>query len=109
MSENSPANILIVDDTQQNLRLLSSMLQKHGFNVRCAINGSLALGTARSQWPDLILLDIAMPGMDGYEVCRQLKADPSTQEITVIFLSALDNIANKKRAFTARVRRFSKA
>ena len=94
------ANILVVDDTPQNLKLLSSMLEEYGFNVRCAINGSLAVGTARSGWSDLILLDINMPEMDGYEVCKSLKSDNGTSEIPIIFLSASDNIDDKKRAFS---------
>ena len=99
ISQTPKANILVVDDTPQNLKLLSSMLQEHRFNVRCAIDGLLALNTARSGWADLILLDITMPKIDGYEVCKQLKAEENTKAIPVIFLSALDDIADKKRAF----------
>ena len=95
----SKANILVVDDTPQNLKLLSSMLEEHDFNVRCAINGLLALNTAQSGWSDLILLDITMPEMNGYEVCKKLKAQENTKDIPVIFLSALDDVADKKQAF----------
>ena len=93
------ANILVVDDTLQNLKLLSSMLEEHDFNVRCAINGLLALNTAQTGWSDLILLDITMPEINGYEVCKKLKAEESTKDIPVIFLSALDDVADKKQAF----------
>jgi signal transduction histidine kinase len=92
-------NILIVDDTPVNLRLLSSMLTLHGYDVRSAISGSAALMTVQNALPDLILLDITMPKMDGYEVCERLKADERTQEIPVIFLSALSDTADKVKAF----------
>jgi signal transduction histidine kinase len=98
-AQNSKANILVVDDTPENLELLSTMLKEQGLNVRCAINGSLALKVAESGWSDLILLDIRMPGMDGYEVCQKLKTAENTREIPVIFLSALDDISDKKQAF----------
>ena len=75
------------------------MLEEHNFNVRCAINGLLALNTAQSGWSDLILLDITMPEMNGYEVCKKLKAEENTKDIPVIFLSALDDVADKKQAF----------
>ena len=94
-------NILIVDDTPANLQLLAQLLNEQGYHVRPAPSGSLALKSAQRQPPDLILLDIMMPGMDGYEVCRQLKADDRTKEIPVIFLSALSETLNKTRAFSA--------
>ncbi len=94
-------DILIVDDTPANLRLLSSMLTQHGYKVRMAPNGRLALLNAQATSPDLILLDIKMPDMDGYEVCEQLKADPRTSGIPIIFISALDQIENKVKAFTS--------
>ncbi|ELS05361.1 diguanylate cyclase (GGDEF) domain-containing protein [Xenococcus sp. PCC 7305] len=97
----SQTKILLVDDTLQNLELLSDLLKRKGFNVRCAINGSVALGVAQSGWADLILLDIKMPEIDGYEVCKQLKKNANTREIPVIFLSALDSILDKKQAFAA--------
>ena len=90
-------NILIVDDTPANLRLLSAALTERGYEVRSALNGEIALMEARSAIPDLILLDILMPGMNGYEVCQQLKADPLTRRIPVIFLSALDETFDKVR------------
>lgn len=99
--ETSPReNILIVDDTPANLRLLSSMLAEQGYKVRSVISGKMALTTARAAPPDLILLDIRMPEMDGYEVCEQLKADEETHDIPIMFISALDAAQDKVRAFT---------
>jgi signal transduction histidine kinase len=91
--------ILIVDDTPNNLRLLSSMLTKQGYEVRSAISGSVALMAVRTVPLDLILLDINMPKMNGYEVCQQLKADEQTRDIPVIFLSALGEPLDKVQAF----------
>ncbi|WP_034415614.1 sigma-54-dependent transcriptional regulator [Candidatus Entotheonella palauensis] len=93
-------NILIVDDTPDNLRLLSAMLTKRGYKVRSVINGKMALDATRAMPPDLILLDIRMPDMDGYEVCQRLKADVTTNAIPVIFLSALDDMLDKVKAFS---------
>ncbi|HEY9653465.1 MAG TPA: hybrid sensor histidine kinase/response regulator [Coleofasciculaceae cyanobacterium] len=93
------ASILIVDDTPENLRFLSTTLTEQGYEVLTAINGSLALMGAKTARPDLILLDIKMPGIDGYEVCRQLKIDEQTREIPVIFLSFLDEPWDKVTAF----------
>jgi sigma-B regulation protein RsbU (phosphoserine phosphatase) len=93
-------DILIVDDTPANLRLLSQMLVEQGYQVRPVPDGALALAAAQAQPPDLILLDIRMPGMDGYEVCEHLKADAQTRDIPVIFISALDAAQDKVRAFT---------
>ncbi|BAY83701.1 two-component hybrid histidine kinase [Calothrix parasitica NIES-267] len=92
-------NILIVDDKLDNLKVLESTLKQQGYQVRKAINGSMALMGATAEPPDLILLDIKMPGMDGYQVCEQLKANSITKEIPVIFLSALDDVFNKVKAF----------
>jgi sigma-B regulation protein RsbU (phosphoserine phosphatase) len=92
-------SILIVDDTPANLRLLSQMLGEQGYGVRAVTNGVRALTSAKAAPPDLILLDIKMPGMNGYEVCEQLKADPLTRNIPVIFISALDEIQDKVQAF----------
>jgi PAS domain S-box-containing protein len=91
--------VLIVDDTPGNLRLLSAALVQQGYAVRNAINGSLALSGAKTIRPDLILLDIMMPGMDGYEVCRRLKQDPQTLDIPIIFISAIDGSVDKVKAF----------
>lgn len=93
-------NILVVDDTRLSLRLLSKMLSDHGYSVRPALNGTRALSNARSDPPDLILLDIVMPEMDGYAVCKELKADERTRDIPVIFISSLDEIFDKVKAFS---------
>src|ERR671932_58652 len=93
------ADILVVDDTPDNLRLLSTMLSEQGYKVRKVISGQLALRVVSVASPDLILLDINMPEMNGYEVCEQLKADPKTSEIPVIFISALDDVWDKVKAF----------
>lgn len=92
-------DILIVDDTPENLRLLSTMLSKRGYNVRKAINGPMALSAVKAMPPSLILLDIHMPEMDGYQVCEQLKKDAETRAIPVIFLSALHEVQYKVKAF----------
>jgi len=93
-----PGDILIVDDTPDNLRLLSQMLAERGYKVRAVLDGEHALAAARAVPPDLVLLDIRMPGMDGYEVCRRLKADPRTQDIPVLFISALGETQDKVKA-----------
>lgn len=97
LSEN--ANILVVDDTIENLSLLTRMLKDCGYIARPVPNGRLALQAARGKKPDLILLDITMPEMDGYEVCRQLKNDAHLKEIPVLFISALSETAEKVKAF----------
>ncbi|OLP18411.1 hybrid sensor histidine kinase/response regulator [Leptolyngbya sp. 'hensonii'] len=93
------ADILVVDDMPDNIRFLSTLLGEQGYGVRKALNGQMALTAVKAALPDLILLDITMPGMNGYEVCQQLKADPETEGIPVIFLSALDDVLDKVRAF----------
>jgi CheY-like chemotaxis protein len=92
-------NILIVDDNPNNLRILVGMLTERGYKVRPAPNGDLALKSVRSTLPDLILLDIKMPDMDGYEVCRRLKKDELAREVPVIFISALNETIDKVKAF----------
>ncbi len=92
-------NILIVDDMPDNLSLLMQMLTEHGYRVRPVLNGKLALQVVQKSLPDLILLDILMPGIDGYEVCRRLKAEEHTRDIPIIFISALDDTMDKVRAF----------
>jgi two-component system, sensor histidine kinase and response regulator len=94
-------DILVVDDTPDNLRLLSAMLTRHGFEVRKAINGQGAIASAQADAPDLILLDIKMPEMEGYEVCQRLKTDVRTRDVPVIFISALDDVMDKVRAFAS--------
>ena len=81
-------SILVIDDCPENLKLLSSILSVAGYKVHLAPSGKLALNFINANLPDLILLDIMMPHMDGYEVCEQLKATPKTQDIPII-LSAL--------------------
>jgi signal transduction histidine kinase len=93
------SNILVVDDTLPNLRLLAEILTEKGYKVRPVPNGELALSAARGFPPDLILLDIMMPGIDGYEVCKQLKADERTCDIPVIFISAINEVLDKVKAF----------
>jgi adenylate cyclase len=93
-------NILVVDDTPNNLRLLSTLLMEQGYEVGKAINGQMALKSAQAAPPDLILLDINMPEMNGYEVCSLLKANPQTRDIPVIFISALDEVLDKVKAFS---------
>lgn len=97
-SQEKPS-ILIVDDTTANLRLLSGVLKESGYKVRPVTSGELALEAIRRLPPDMILLDINMPGMNGYEVCERLKADPALADIPVIFLSALNEMEDKVRAF----------
>jgi signal transduction histidine kinase len=93
------ANILIVDDQLDNLRLLTEILTGEGFKVRKVVNGTRALEAAQLAPPDLILLDIMMPDMNGFQLCQRLKAAPQTQEVPLIFLSALDDISDKVNAF----------
>ncbi|WP_341735692.1 adenylate/guanylate cyclase domain-containing protein [Microcoleus sp. CAWBG640] len=95
----TPKDILIVDDMPDNLRLLSTMLTSHGYQVRKAINGQLALQGAQMSPPSLILLDINMPKMNGYEVCQKLKKNDNTKDIPIIFISALDDVLEKVKAF----------
>ena len=103
MSSNNPdqanGRILVVDDNPDNLEVLMKLLTEHGFVTYPALEGELALRFVQSTPPDLILLDILMPGMDGYEVCRQLKADERTREIPVIFMTALSEIEDKVAGF----------
>jgi len=94
-------NILIVDDTPDNLNVLSSMLTQSGYKVRCVTNGKMAITAVNVMPPELILLDVVMPGWDGYEVCKRLKISDISKEIPVIFISALDEIIDKTKAFEA--------
>ena len=93
------ADILVVDDTPDNLRLLSSLLKEQGYKVRKVTSGEFALKAVLVAPPDLILLDILMPDLDGYEVCQRLKASEPTRDIPVIFLSALNEAIDKVKAF----------
>jgi signal transduction histidine kinase len=98
-NQHKEINILLVDDEPNNLRVLTAMLGEKNYETRGVLNGSMALKASKLMPPDLILLDIMMPQMDGYEVCRQLKADPLTCEIPVIFVSAKDQAIDKVKAF----------
>jgi adenylate cyclase len=91
--------ILVVDDLPVNLRLLLNLLRENGYKARAVIDGHLAVEIAQSIQPDLILLDILMPSINGYEICQQLKANPKTRDIPVIFISALNEGWDKARAF----------
>jgi signal transduction histidine kinase/DNA-binding response OmpR family regulator len=95
----SQPDILLVDDNPQNLRLLRTMLKEHGYKVRATLNGGLALKAVEVVQPDLILLDINLPDMKGYDVCKILKTDSRTADIPVIFISALDEVLDKIAAF----------
>jgi signal transduction histidine kinase len=93
-------NILVVDDTPANLRLLTSLLKENGYEVRPASNGHLALRTVESTLPDLILLDIMMPDLNGYEVCQRLKASERSRDVPIIFISAINETMDKVKAFS---------
>jgi PAS domain S-box-containing protein len=93
------ANVLVIDDTPENLNLLSQMLTQQGYKVRSVTKGSTGLRGAQAAPPDLILLDVNMPEMNGYEVCQQLKEDERTKDIPVIFISALGDVLDKVKAF----------
>jgi CheY-like chemotaxis protein len=95
------ADILVIDDNPANLRLLVALLKERGYKVRPAPEGRLALAAALAQPPDLILLDVVMPDLDGYEVCRHLKADPRTRSIPVIFMSAGHDMSDRAAAYAA--------
>ena len=101
MNNPTQDSILIIDDQPENLQLLSQLLSKQGYKVRAVLSGKQAIAAAQASPPNLILLDILMPEMDGYEVCQQLKADDRTADIPVLFLSALDDVEDKIRAFTS--------
>ena len=92
-------NILIVDDTLANLKVLEELLSNEGYEVRVATNGHTALRSVEVELPELILLDIMMPNMDGFEVCKRLKTESRSMNIPVIFISALKEINEKIRAF----------
>ncbi len=98
---NERGDLLVVDDNADILRQLETFLRDKGFRVRAAPNGEFALHAAASRPPDLLLLDIMMPEIDGLEVCRRLKRDPATRDVPVIFLSAYTDMENKGRAFAA--------
>jgi eukaryotic-like serine/threonine-protein kinase len=92
-------SIFLVDDDPKNLSLLAGILGERGYQVRAANSGRRALAMIEERAPDLIMLDVTMPELDGYEVCRRLKANPATHDIPIIFISALDDVLDKVRAF----------
>jgi len=97
MSSNSNT-ILIVDDSPSNLQLLSQFLESEGYNIKLTLSGKFVLKFVQKVIPDLILLDINMPDMDGFEVCQQLKSMPETQYIPIIFISAYNNVSDRIKA-----------
>lgn len=97
--DESAMDILVVDDTAANLKLLTSLLAAQGYRVRPASSGELALRSVAVKKPSLILLDVRMPGMDGYAVCRRLKADPDLRPVPVIFISAMNETTDKVQGF----------
>jgi two-component system sensor histidine kinase/response regulator len=101
MISHGTRDILIADDQPMNLSVLSCLLRERGYHVRAVTNGRKALEAARSRLPDLVMLDIAMPELDGFEACQAFKADPFLAGIPVIFISAHDQPADKVRAFRA--------
>ncbi|MGL4502658.1 MAG: response regulator, partial [Planktothrix sp.] len=97
----SPApDIVVIDDTPENLTLLANLLTDQGYKVRGSTKSASGLRAIRTTLPDLILLDIFMPGTDGYDLCQQLKADPRTQDIPIIFISAFGDVIDKVKAFS---------
>lgn len=101
MPEDSPGVVMVVDDVPENLKQLCEMLERGGYRVMPAQDGFMALRAAEAMQPDLILLDIRMPGLDGFEVCARLKHDPALRDVPVIFISALGDTVDKVRAFAA--------
>jgi two-component system NtrC family sensor kinase len=97
-NKNSKGNIVVVDDSPINLRLIVDMFKTKGYEVRPIPSGKLAITAIKNFPPDLILLDIMMPEMDGYTVCEKLKADSRTKDIPIIFVSALDAVLDKVKA-----------
>ena len=99
-TSSNDGSILIVDDTPENITVLRLMLTEQGYRVRPALSGEIALKAVQADPPDLILLDILMPEMDGYEVCRKLKTDEKVRHIPIIFISALNELEDKVEAFS---------
>ena len=90
-----PARILVVDDTPMNVKLLEGVLAGHGYTVITAPSGPVALERVRAEQPDLVLLDVVMPEMSGYEVCRRLRADEATRLLPVVMVTALDPVTER--------------
>ena len=90
MSAPAPSKVLVVDDTPQNVKLLADLLGVKGYAVATAVNGEEALAKVASERPDLVLLDVMMPGLSGYDVCRRLRADAETALLPVVLVTSLD-------------------
>jgi two-component system alkaline phosphatase synthesis response regulator PhoP len=97
-NENNPAKILVVDDNEQNLELLLAYLEEIDCQTISASNGIEALELIKTQSPDLVLLDVMMPQMSGFEVCRRLRSDPDTKDLPVIMVTALNELGDIERA-----------
>ena len=95
------AKILVVDDTPHNVKLLADILGAKGFAVSTAVNGELALASVAADMPDLILLDIMMPGLSGYDVCRKLREDPATALLPVVLCTSLDPAVERVKGMEA--------
>ena len=98
-AERRATTLLIVDDKPQNLRLISDFLAEQGFDLMLTRSGAQALEKMELAMPDLVLLDVTMPEMDGFEVCRRLKGNARTAALPVIFMTALDDTAHKVEGF----------
>ncbi|HJT78091.1 MAG TPA: response regulator, partial [Gemmataceae bacterium] len=101
MQPSPPARILIADDNPQNLDLLEAYLSDSDYEVRTAADGEETLQQVRAWHPDLILLDIMMPKISGFEVCKRLRADPATRGIAILMVTALDQVSDVERAVEA--------
>lgn len=99
MPDNSELLILLVDDNASNLKVLGTVLSSKGYRIALAANGDECLSFVDKQIPDLIFMDIMMPGMNGFETCEKLKSNPDSQNIPIIFISALANPQHIKKAF----------
>ncbi len=97
--KHNAGDVLIVDDVPENLTVLKKILEEQNYRVRPAISGEIALKAVNSRPPEMILLDIRMPGMDGYEFCQRMKSNEKTKDIPVIFISALTELDDKVKAF----------
>lgn len=95
-----PYTIMVVDDNPDNLKLLEDILYSKGYGVAAFPDGKMALNAASRNPPDLIILDIMMPGMNGFQACRKMKAQKILRDVPVIFISALEDTSNKLKAFT---------
>ena len=100
-----PAKVLVVDDTPHNVKLLADLLGVKGYAVATAVNGEEALAKVASEQPDLVLLDVMMPGLSGYDVCRQLRADPATALLPIVLVTSLDPAAGAGQGHRGRRRR----